>query len=112
MKNRDEMIGHLTDEIVSGTLNHRRICLASVLDAVLDEPLLDSDDTANLISGDSETRLDILDRKTRHATDIVRSWLQSEPAAQTLIDEMMEKEREEAEADEEDAREFVVRGAA
>jgi hypothetical protein len=95
---RDEMIVFLRDEIVSGTEYERRIDLAYVLDEILDlrSPLLDAEDTANLITGDTETRLDILSRAERTARDVVDVWLHTRDG-KAFVDRQMEKAKEEAE---------------
>lgn len=91
----------LAADIVDGSFvsrdpRHRKVCLAYVLDVMLDEPLLDSDDTASLIAGDTETRMNILDRAERTATEIVTRWLTDEAEGRALVADVAEAERIEA----------------
>ncbi len=87
---RDETIAALADEIVQG-VNY--IPLGTVLDAMLDEPLLSNDDAAMMIAGDRERRADILDKAEKAAQSLVVAWLQLEDRGMALVDERLEGER-------------------
>jgi hypothetical protein len=96
---RDEFITFLTDEIMDGTLKDKRVCLASVLDDMLvqQNPLLDTDELAELICGDENRRQDIIDRAQKYARRIVMDWLTKDKAGSVFVDRQMEKAKEEAE---------------
>jgi hypothetical protein len=96
---RDEFILYLRDEIMDGTLKDKRVCLASVLDDTLHQqnPLLDTDELAELICGDENRRQDIIDRAQKHARRLVFDWLTKDAAGRVFVDRQMERAREESE---------------
>jgi hypothetical protein len=95
MKTRETVVAELADAIVSGCFHHPRICLASILDDHEDQKVLDNTDIANLITGDSETRLDILSRAEASAKDLVWWWLLHNVKGRTLVEDRLELERAE-----------------
>lgn len=95
-EDRPTLLESLADDISSGTFQHRRVCLSYVLRAVLDEPLLDWQDTASLICGDREDRADILLRAEQVARSVVVRWLTDEAEGRALVTD--EAERRAAEA--------------
>jgi hypothetical protein len=90
---REDLIADLTDSITSGCFTHSRICLASILEDFA--PLVSHDDIARLIAGDSEARLDILDRVENHASETVRNWLENTAKGRALVDAELERRQAE-----------------
>ncbi len=90
--NRHEAIAALADDIL---MTGRPIHLATVLDAVLDEPLVSNDDAVQLLFGSDENKLDARDRCEKAAQAVVVSWLESSPRGMALVDERIERDRDE-----------------
>lgn len=98
VKSRADLTLALADEILMGC-TPRLIHGATVLDAVLDEPLVSNEDAITLLFGDAEAKLNTADRCEKAALAVVLSWLESDPRGMALVAERHARECDQYEAD-------------
>ncbi len=89
---RSDAIAQLADDIL---MTGRPVHLATVLDAVLDEPLVSNDDAVQLLFGTDEQKLDARERCEKAAQAVVVSYLECDRRGIALVDERIERERDE-----------------
>lgn len=98
MKTREEIIAAIAEEILHGM--PCRPALANVLDSVIDEPLISNEDAATLLFGNDDAKFDARGRCEKAAEAVVLSWLRYSPRGKALVDQRIERDRDDDHAGE------------